>query len=102
MDRVDHRLGTPEDAVIIARSENHDDQTILVPEEMLTHVTNWAKESTEDLIRADMIYFKVPGGGQVFSTGSITYCGCLPWNNGDNNISRLTINVLKRFLEGPI
>ncbi len=102
LDRVDHRLGTPEDAVIIARSENHDDQTILVPEEMLTHVTNWAKESTEDLIRADMIYFKVPGGGQVFSTGSITYCGCLPWNSGDNSISKLTMNVLKRFLEGPI
>ena len=102
LDRVDHRLGTPEDAVIIARSENHDDQTILVPEEMLTHVTNWPKESTEDLIRADMIYFTVPGGGQVFSTGSITYCGCLPWNSGENSISKLTMNVLKRFLEGPI
>ena len=88
--------------MIIARSENHDNETVLVPEEMLTHVTNWAKESTEDLIRADMIYYKALGGGQIFSTGSITYCGSLPWNGGDNNISRLTMNVLKRFLEGPI
>ena len=102
LDRVDYRLGTPEEAVIIARSENHDNETVLVPEEMLTHVTNWAKESTEDLIRADMIYYKALGGGQIFSTGSITYCGSLPWNGGDNNISRLTMNVLKRFLEGPI
>ena len=100
LDRADIRLGTPENAVIIARSENHDDETIMVPEEMLTHVMNRPLESTEDLIRADMIYYEVPGGGKVFSTGSITYCGCLPWNNGDNNISRLTRNVLRRFLEG--
>jgi N,N-dimethylformamidase len=46
-----------------------------------------------------MIYYQVDGGGQVFSTGSITYCGCLPWNGGENNISRLTLNVLRRFLE---
>ncbi len=100
LDRVDYRLGTPENAVILARSENHDDETIMVPEEMLTHIMNWSKETTEDLIRADMIYYTVPGGGQVFSTGSITYCGCLPWNGGDNNISRLTLNVLRKFMEG--
>ncbi|MBT4487064.1 MAG: N,N-dimethylformamidase large subunit [Rhodospirillaceae bacterium] len=100
VDRTDYRLGTPENAVIVAQSENHDEETIMVPEEMLTHVMNWSKESTEDLIRADMIYYTVPGGGQVFSTGSITYCGCLPWNGGDNNISKLTGNVLRRFLEG--
>jgi N,N-dimethylformamidase len=99
LDRVDYRLGTPENAVIVARSENHDGETILVPEEMLTHMSNWSGESTEDLIRADMIYYQLEGGGQVFSTGSITYCGCLPWNGGENNISRLTLNVLRRFLE---
>ena len=100
LDRTDYRLGTPENAVIVAQSENHDPETILVPEEMLTHVTNWAGQSSEELVRADMIYYRVPGGGQVFSTGSITYCGCLPWNGGENNVSRLTGNVLRRFLEG--
>ena len=99
LDRADTRLGTPEDAVIVARSENHDDETIMVPEEMLTHIVNWSLQRTEDLIHADMIYFRTPSGGQVFATGSITYCGCLPWNDGDNNVSKLTRNVLRRFLE---
>ena len=98
LDRADTRLGTPEDAVILARSENHDAETIMVPEEMLTHIMNWSLESTRDLIRADMLYFRTASGGQVFSTGSITYCGCLPWNDGDNNVSKLTENVLRRFL----
>ncbi len=98
LDRADTRLGTPENAVIIARSENHDDETIMVPEEMLTHIVNWSLLTTKDLIHADMIYYQTPSGGQVFSTGSITYCGCLPWNGGDNNISRLTSNVVRRFL----
>ena len=52
----------------------------------------------DELIRADMIYFEVPGGGAVFSTGSITFCGSLPWNGGDNNISQVVGNVLQRFL----
>ena len=99
LDRADKRLGTPENAVIIARSENHDAETIMVPEEMLTHIMNRPLETTKELIRADMIYYQTPSGGQVFSTGSITYCGCLPWNGGDNNISKLTGNVLRRFLE---
>ncbi|NQV61750.1 MAG: N,N-dimethylformamidase large subunit [Alphaproteobacteria bacterium] len=98
LDRADTRLGTPENAVIIARSENHDDETIMVPEEMLTHIVNWSLLTTKDLIHADMIYYQTPSGGQVFATGSITYCGCLPWNGGDNNISRLTSNVVRRFL----
>ena len=32
----------------------------------------------DDLIRADLVYFKTPNGGAVFSVGSITYCGSLP------------------------
>ncbi len=52
----------------------------------------------EKLIRADMVYFETPSGGRVFSTGSITFCGSLLHNDGDNNISRIVANVLDRFL----
>jgi N,N-dimethylformamidase len=38
-------------------------------------------------------------GGAVFSTGSIAYAGSLPVNGFDNNIARLTTNVLKRFAD---
>jgi N,N-dimethylformamidase len=35
----------------------------------------------------------------VFSTGSIAYAGSLSWNRFDNNIARLTTNVLRRFAD---
>jgi N,N-dimethylformamidase len=44
-----------------------------------------------------MIYFDCPGGGAVFSVGSITFCGSLSHDNYDNNISRIMENVIRRF-----
>jgi hypothetical protein len=45
-----------------------------------------------------MVHFTTPsGGGQVFSVGSICFCGSLPYNNFDNNISTLLHNVITRF-----
>jgi N,N-dimethylformamidase len=44
-----------------------------------------------------MIYFRTKSGAQVFSVGSITFCGSLPWNGFDNNISTLLKNVVKQF-----
>jgi N,N-dimethylformamidase len=35
----------------------------------------------------------------VFSTGSIAYAGSLSANGYDNNIARLTTNVLRRFAD---
>ena len=49
-------------------------------------------------VRADIVYYPTPNGGGVFSTSSISYCGSLSHNNYDNNISKLTANVLNRFL----
>lgn len=99
LDRADTRLGTPEDVHILASSEDHSETFVLVPEEQLTHITNWPNEPVQDLLRADMIYFDVPGGGAVFATGSITFCGSLPHHDFDNNISALLGNVLDRFLD---
>lgn len=98
LDRADTRLGTPENAIVIARSEGHDDSFILVPEEQLTHITVWPGGKAEDAIRADMTYCEYPGGGAVFASGSITFCGSLPHNNFNNNISDLLDNVINRFL----
>lgn len=99
LDRVDKRLGSPENAVVIAASENHPPEApwMLVPEEQLTHITTIPGETHKALIRADMTWFDCPGGGEVFSVGSITFCGSLPVNHFDNDISRILDNVLKRF-----
>lgn len=97
LDRADHRLGTPKNTVILASSEGHGDDFILVPEEQLTHLTNWPGEPTSDLLRADMVYFTLPGGGSVFSTGSITFCGSLPWENFENDVSTILGNVVLKM-----
>lgn len=101
LDRTDKRLGTPPHAVVVARSENHppDAPWVLVPEEQLTHLTTIPGAAPKDLIHADMTFFETPNNGAVFSTGSITFCGCLPVNSFDNNISRLLQNVVDRFLD---
>ena len=99
LDRYDRYLGSPQNAVVIASSENHNDTFVLVPEEQLTHITNWPGVPNEELIRADMVYFDTPSGGAVFSTGSITFCGSLPHNDFDNNVSRLMRNIFDQFLD---
>lgn len=54
---------------------------------------------TQDFqVRADMTLFKSRAGGAVFSTGSIAWGQALPWNNGNNDVARLTQNVLDRFV----
>lgn len=97
LDRAEPKLGTPEDAVILASSNGHGKGFILVPEEQLTHLTTWSGSPAQSMIRADMVYFDVPGGGSVFSTGSITFCGSLPWNNFENNVSRIVKNVIEKM-----
>jgi hypothetical protein len=44
---------------------------------------------------AELVYYETPTGGAVFSAGSITYVPCLLV---DETISRITANVLTRFL----
>ena len=98
LDRADINLGTPLNATIIASSKGHDDSFVLVPEDILTHHDTWPHMPIEDLIRADIVYFDTPNGGGVFSVGSITFCGSLPHNNCDNNISKMIDNVIQKFL----
>jgi N,N-dimethylformamidase len=98
LDRADLELGTPPDALILARSEAHQSHHVVVPEELLTHVTTVTGERPQALIRADIVYFETTAGGAVFSVGSITFCGSLSHNNYQNNISRMLENILRRFL----
>ena len=98
IDRYDRALGSPSHALVLATSENHDDSMLLVSEEIAN--TNLMLGGTENpLVRADMVFFETAGGGAVFSTGSISWPASLPWNNYDNNVSRITDSVLKRFLD---
>ena len=95
---MDHRIGTPDNAVLLARSVTRESGFMLVPEEQLTHLTNLTGGSESDAKHADMIFTEYPGGGSVFATGSITLCGSLPWNDYENNVSQLLHNVVAKCL----
>jgi N,N-dimethylformamidase len=98
-DRADPDLGTPEGTVILARSENPPAHVAVVPEEMLSHITTVNGEKPEALKRAEIVYFRTRSGGEVFSTGSITFLGSL-WRNGfEGPVSRLLENVVRRFAQ---
>tara|TARA_B100000767_G_C19770505_1_gene539667 strand:- start:100 stop:2217 length:2118 start_codon:yes stop_codon:yes gene_type:complete len=101
LDHIDSHLSSIKNITLLAQSKASKDPKenfILVPESQLTHLSNIKHLPVEEILQADMIYFTVPGGGSVFSTGSITFCGSLPWNNFDNDVSRLLENVIKKSI----
>lgn len=96
IDRADPRLGTPPHALVLATSTGHDDYYQFVVEEADEMFPgNGGKDNP--LVRSDLTYFEMPNGGAVFSVGSITWCSSLSHNGYDNNVSRITGNVLRRF-----
>ena len=98
IDRYDVNLGSPRHALLLASSFNHTNvYDISVPS--FTDLVPKQKEDDLDPVRADIVFFETPGGGAVFSVGSIAWSGSLSWNNYDNNIERITRNVLKRFID---
>lgn len=99
LDRADAALGTPDNAVILARSEVRLPSFGTVLEELLSHNISITGEKVADLSRAEIVYFDTPSGGAVFSVGSITFCGSL-WRNGfEGPVSRLLENVVRRFAQ---
>ncbi len=101
LDIYDANLGTPPETVIGATSLAHTDVYLEVAEELYFNVPGTGG-TQNGKVRADITYFPTEGGGGVWSCSSIAYCGSLSHNNYDNNVSRLTRNVLDRLLEsGP-
>ncbi len=98
LDIADPALGTPPHALTLACSVEHSNVYALTPEELIS-----AQPATDGIespkVRADMVFFETPRGGAVFSTGSITWATALAHNGYDNNVARITGNVLKRFID---
>jgi N,N-dimethylformamidase len=45
----------------------------------------------------ELTFFETPQGGAIFSTGSIAWVDSQSHKGIDNNVSRITENVLRRF-----
>ena len=98
LDRADTDLGTPPHALVLASSFGHSDgYHHAIEEEPSTGLPTGGKSNP--LVRADLTYFEGPKGGAVFSTGSISWTGSLSHNGYSNSVSRITSNVLTRFLD---
>ncbi len=98
IDRYDELLGSPPGALVLASSVDHSDDYQRASEELLeTPPTTGG--SRDPALRSDLVYMSFAGGGGVFSTGSIAWTGSLSHNDYHNNVSTITGNVLRRFLE---
>jgi N,N-dimethylformamidase len=95
IDRYDDKLGSPSHAVILATASDHSEEMLRTKEELLA-----TRPVVKDpKIRADMVFFETPAGGAVFSVGSIAWFGALSHHGWDNDICRITTNVLNRFAD---
>ena len=102
IDRVDEALGTPPHALVLATARGFSDVYQATSEDVLTSDSQQGG-TVSPLVRADMVFYEGPNGGAVFSTGSIAWCGALLDEDGENDVSRITENVLRRFArEGPV
>jgi N,N-dimethylformamidase len=102
VDRYDRTLGTPPNTMLLASSEDHTDNYQRVVEEIFFNYPG-AGGTQDPGVRGDLCFFTTAGGGAVFSTGSIAWCGSLAHNDYANNVSRITASVLHRFMsEEPL
>lgn len=99
IDRYDVENGSPESALTLATSIGHSDDFGIAIEDLSYPALNTLGTQT-NLIRSDVVYYVGAGGGAVFSVGSINWYCSLAWEGYDNDVARLTGNVIKGFLGG--
>ena len=95
IDRYDAKLGSPSHAIVLASSDGLGQDMLRTKEEFVaTGVPDRGSE-----VRSDVVFFEGPEGGAVFSAGSIAWAASLATNEYDNDVARLTTNVLRRFVD---
>ncbi|KFX98589.1 hypothetical protein V490_02222 [Pseudogymnoascus sp. VKM F-3557] len=103
IDRLDFDLGTPTNTIMLGTSEQHDDSFGLFNEEQMFPMVD-TLGTTCDRVRSDLTYYDTAGGGGVFAVGSINWYSSLAWDSYDNNVAKMTDNVLREFVrrgKGP-
>jgi N,N-dimethylformamidase len=97
LDRADPALGTPPGTLVVATTRGKHDDSYQRAVEEVEEMTPRAGGTQSEQVRADMTYLETPGGGSVFSVGSIAWSASLSHNGYDNNVARVTANVLREF-----
>jgi len=97
LDRTDPDRGTPEDALVLATANGFSESYRVISFDQ-DEVGYMSGGTTHRSVRADMVLIPHPSGGAVFSVGSVSWIAALPINDYDNNVARLSGNVLRHFL----
>jgi N,N-dimethylformamidase len=104
IDRYDYALNSPPTTLVLATANGFGNDYLWVVEEIngTTNVSTAGGpgQPPNPLVRADMTLSYYPKGGAVFSVSSISYTGSLYFNHFDNNVARITTNVLQTFSSG--
>ncbi len=97
VDATNLTLGTAPDAAVLARSgtlvgyrPTQEEELVYMPDRCGEH---------NPRIRSELVYFETGHGGAVFSVSSINWCAALAQDDYDNDVARITGNVLTAFLE---
>ena len=91
VDRVDFSLGSPEETLLLASSCD------LPPSFIGTNEEGLGRAPKDPRVRADMVLLKKSSGSEIFSVGSITWTGSLSHKSYNNNVAKISTNVLKEF-----
>ena len=103
LDIVDTMLGSPPHTLAVATSAGRHTEAYLLVMEDFGFNQQGLDGTTHPRVRGDIAFHETPNGGGCFAFSSIAFCGSLPWNKCDNNISLLVKNVLDRFAaDGPL
>jgi N,N-dimethylformamidase len=97
VDRLDPALGSPANTVVVATASDFPPGYLPAGED----VTTAGDMEPRALVRADLVYLEHETGGAVFSVGSIGWCAALSADGYTGAVSRITGNVLDRFLADP-
>ncbi len=98
VDRHDPLLGSPPNGVVVASSTGHSRFYKLVHEDQLMSADHKGGDENAD-VRSDVTLTPWPGGGGVFAVGAIAWAGAMAYEDYENDLARLTTNVLRRFLD---
>ncbi len=98
IDRADPAFGTPAHALILASTQPGAFSSSYQMDRAVIGMTSpFTAADLNPEVRSDLVFFETPQDGAVFSAGSIAWCGCLSYNGYDNNVSRITENVVRAF-----
>ena len=96
IDRYDTRLGSPPHAVVLASATEFGPDMVRTKEEFEGSVEY---PDPDPYVQGDIVFYETPGGGAVFSVGSISWFGSLARNGYDNDTAIMSTNVLRRFAD---